>query len=97
MSRRALNGSKICGAVSDSTRLEILQNLIRSYPKPQTITDIERALSKRVSPTTISFHLRKLREAGLITTNGHKMGFRAVHQTVGIKINNNGVRVEEVR
>ncbi len=97
MSRRALNGRKICGAVSDSTRSEILQHLIRSYPKPQTITDIERTLSKRVSPTTISFHLRKLRDAGLIATNGHKMGFRAVHRTVGIKINNNGVRVEEVK
>jgi len=97
MSEKELNGQKVCEAVSDSTRTEILQQLIRSYPKPQTITDIERSLSKRVSPTTISFHLRKLREAGLIVTNGHKRGFRAIHRAMGIKVNNHGVRVEEVK
>ena len=95
MRRRELNGRKIGDAISDSTRAEILQHLLRAYPQPQTITDIEKSLSKRVSPTTISFHLRKLREAGLIDTNGHKKGFRALSQTVNITINNNGVHVEE--
>ncbi len=95
MRRRELNGRKIGDAISDSTRAEILRHLLRVYPQPQTITDIEKALSKRVSATTISFHLRKLRDAGLIATDGHKKGFRALSQTVNITINNNGVHVKE--
>ncbi len=95
MPKKELNGRKIGDAISDSTRTEILRHLLGVYPQAQTITDIEKALSKRVSATTISFHLRKLREAGLIDTDGHKKGFRALHQTVNIKINNNGVHVKE--
>jgi len=95
MRGKELNGRKIGDAISDSTRAEILRHLLRVYPQPQTITDIEKALSKRVSPTTISFHLRKLRDAGLIATDGHKKGFRALSQTVSITIDNNGVHVEE--
>ena len=95
MPRKELNGRKVGDAISVSTRTEILQHLLGMYPQPQTITDIEKALSKHVSPTTISFHLRKLREAGLIATDGHKKGFRALHQTVRIEINNNGVHVQE--
>lgn len=95
MSKKELNGHKIGEAISDETRAQILQHLLRVYPQPQTISDIGKVLSKHVSPTTISFHLRKLREAGLIATNGHKKGFHALRQTVSIKINNDGVRVEE--
>jgi len=95
MFKKELNGRKIGEAISDKTRAEILQHLLRVYPHPQTITDIEKALSKQVSPTTISFHLRKLREAGLIATDGHKKGFRALRQTVCITINNDGVHVKE--
>jgi len=94
MREKELNGRKIGDAISDSTRAEILRHLLRVYPQPQTITDIEKALSKQVSPTTVSFHLRKLREAGLIATNGHKKGFRALRQTVNITIDNNGVHAE---
>jgi len=95
MPKKELNGRKIGEAISDSTRAEILQHLLRVYPQPQTITDIEKALSKQFSPTTISFHLRKLREAGLVASDGHKKGFRALRQTVSITINNDGVHVKE--
>jgi len=95
MRKRGLNGRKIGDAISDSTRAEILRHLLRVYPQPQTISDIEKTLSKRVSPTTISFHLRKLRDAGLIATDGHKKGFRALSPTVSITIDNDGVHVEE--
>lgn len=97
MANRKLNGLKVGQAISDKTRTEILRHLIRAHPKAQTITDIERVLSKQVSATTISFHLRKLREAGLIVKDGHKKGFRALRKTVNIKIDNNGVHVEEMK
>ncbi len=97
MPKKELNGRKIGDAISDSTRAEILQHLLKAYPNSLTMSDIEKILSKHVSPTTISFHLRKLREAGLIITNGHKKGFRALRPTVNITINNNGVHVEEVK
>jgi len=97
MSKKDLNGRKIGGAVSDSTRVEILQHLLKAYPNSLTMSEIEKVLSKHVSPTTISFHLRKLREAGLIITNGHKKGFRALRPTINITINNDGVHVKEVK
>lgn len=91
--RKGFNGHKICEALSDPTRTRILQHLIRKYPKAQTISDIERILSKSVSATTISFHLKKLREAGLITTDGHKRGFRASGKAIKIGFNGNGFHV----
>ena len=97
MSERELNGQKIGEAISDSTRVEILQHLLNAYPNSLTMSEIKKNLSKHVSSTTISFHLRKLREAGLIITNGHKKGFRALRPTINITINNNGVHVKEVK
>ncbi len=97
MSKKELNGRKIGEAISDSTRVEILQHLLKAYPNSLTMSEIEKVLSKHVSPTTISFHLRKLREAGLIVTNGHKKGFRALRPTINITINNDGVHVKEVK
>ena len=97
MSKKDLNGRKIGGAVSDSTRAEILQHLLKAYPNSLTMSEIGKVLSKHVSSTTISFHLRKLREAGLIITNGHKKGFRALRPTINITINNDGVHVKEVK
>jgi len=97
MHKKELNGHKVGEAISDSTRTQILKRLIRAYPSSLTMSEIEKTLSKRVSPTTISFHLHKLREAGLITSDGHKKGFRALSQAFNIVINNDGVRVEEVK
>jgi len=95
MHKKELNGHKVGEAISDSTRAQILKHLIRAYPNSLTMSNIEKALSKPVSPTTISFHLRKLREAGLVTSNGHKKGFRALNQAFNIVIDNDGVRVKE--
>lgn len=92
---KQFDGHKICEALSDPTRTKIFQYLLRKYPKAQTISDIEKILSKSVSATTISFHLKKLREAGLITTNGHKKGFRASRKGIKIGFNGNGFHVLE--
>lgn len=89
------NGHKICEALSDPTRTRILQHLLKKYPNAQTINDIRKILSKSVSATTISFHLKKLRDAGLITTDGHKKGFRATKKAISIDFNGNGFRVAE--
>jgi len=97
MRKKELNGHKVGEAISDSTRAQILRQLIRVYPHSLTMSEIEKALSKPVSPTTISFHLHKLREARLVTSDGHKKGFRALSQTFNIVINNNGVHAEEVQ
>lgn len=92
--KREFNGHKVCEALSDPTRTEIFKHLIHVYPNARTIAEIERVLRKRVSATTISFHLRKLREAGLITTDGHKRGFRATQRALNINFNGNGFHVK---
>jgi len=97
MGKKEFNGHKVGEAISDSTRTQILRHLIRVYPSSLTMSDIEKGLSKPVSPTTISFHLHKLREAGLVTTNGHKRGFRALSQAFNIVVNDKGVHVEEAK
>lgn len=97
MRQTELNGHKVGEAISDSTRAQILKQLIQAYPNSLTMSEIEKALSKPVSPTTISFHLHKLRDAGLVTSDGHKKGFRALSQAFNIIVNNDGVRVEEVK
>ncbi|MEM1539710.1 MAG: helix-turn-helix domain-containing protein [Candidatus Bathyarchaeia archaeon] len=95
MKERLLDGHKICEALSDPTRTEIFRHLLKKYPEAQTINDIKEVLSRSVSATTISFHLKKLREAGLITTDGHKKGFRATRKAISIDFNGNGFRVAE--
>jgi len=96
MRKKELNGHKVGEAISDSTRAQILRRLIRAYPNSLTMSEIEKAISKPVSATTISFHLHKLREAGLVTSDGHKKGFRALSQAFNIIVDNDGVRVEHV-
>jgi len=94
MSERGLNGHEVCRALGDPTRTRILQRLVQVYPQPQTITDLEKAVQEAVSPTTISFHLRKLREAGLVRSAGHRRGFQALRRAVSIKFDDDGIRVE---
>ena len=93
--KKQFNGHKICDALSDPTRTRILKYLLQAYPEAKTINEIEKVLPKPVSATTISFHLKKLREAGLIVTDGHKKGFRAAYKALSINFNNNGFHVEE--
>lgn len=93
--RRKIDGHKICEALSDPTRTKILRYLLREYPEARTITEIEKILPKPVSATTISFHLKKLREAGLITTNGHKKGFKATGKAINLGFNNDGFHIKE--
>ena len=95
MTSGKLNGCKVCEALSDPTRVKILKYLISKYPLPQTISEIEKILERKVSATTISFHLRKLREAGLVTTNGHKKGFKAVKKAFKIEFNGEGLKIKE--
>ena len=95
MSDKEIDGCKICEALSDPTRIKILKFLISKYPLPQTISEIEKNLKRKVSATTISFHLRKLREAGLVTTNGHKMGFKATKKSIKIEFDGEGMKIKE--
>ena len=95
MSDKEIDGCKICEALSDLTRIKILKFLISKYPLPQTISEIEKNLERKVSATTISFHLRKLREAGLVTTNGHKMGFKATKKSIKIEFDGEGMKIKE--
>jgi DNA-binding transcriptional ArsR family regulator len=90
-----VNGHNVCEALSDPTRTKILRYLLQAYPEAKTINEIEKILPKPVSATTISFHLKKLREAGLIVTDGHKKGFRAAYKALSIAFNNNGFHVTE--
>jgi DNA-binding transcriptional ArsR family regulator len=93
--QKEFNGHKICEALSDPTRTKILKYLLKEYPEARTITEIEKILPKPVSATTISFHLKKLREAGLITTDGHKKGFRATGKAINLGFNNDGFHIKE--
>ena len=95
MSDKEIDGCKICEALSDPTRTKILKFLISRYPLPQTISEIEKNLERKVSATTISFHLRKLREAGLVTTNGHKMGFKATKKSIKVEFDGEGMKIKE--
>jgi len=95
MSDKEIDGCKICEALSDPTRIKILKFLISKYPLPQTISEIEKNLERKVSATTISFHLRKLREAGLVTTNGHKMGFKATKKSIKVEFDGEGMKIKE--
>jgi len=94
MSDKEIDGCKICEALSDPTRIKILRFLISKYPLSQTISEIEKNLERKVSATTISFHLRKLREAGLVTTNGHKMGFKATKKSIKVEFDGEGMKIK---
>jgi DNA-binding transcriptional ArsR family regulator len=91
--REQFDGHKICEALSDATRTKIFKYLLQEYPKARKISEIEKIFQNSISPTTVSFHLKKLREAGLVVTDGHKRGFRAVQKGVNISFNDNGFHI----
>jgi len=90
-----LNGHKICEALSLPTRVRILQELIKAYPKRLTISKLQEITSE--PRMTIWFHINKLRESKLVELDGSKRGFRAATKALTIRLNGNGIRLEETK
>jgi DNA-binding transcriptional ArsR family regulator len=93
MNTKKLNGHKICEALSLPTRVRILQELIRAYPNRLTISRIQEITSE--PRMTIWFHINKLRESNLVELDGSRKGFRAATKALTIKLNGDGIRLEE--
>jgi len=91
--RKDLDGHKICEALVLPNRVRILQALIRAYPKKLTISELQGITSE--PRMTIWFHLNKLREANLVELNGSGEGFRAATRVLTIRLNGNGIHLEE--
>ena len=94
-SEKELNGHKICEALSVPLRTRILRELIRAYPNKLTISRLQQLTSE--PRMTIWFHVNKLREANLIELNGSREGFRAATKALTIRLNGNGIHLEETR
>jgi len=90
---KELDGHKVCEALSLPSRVRILQELVRVYPKKLTISDLGRMTSE--PRMTIWFHINKLREANLVELNGSRRGFKAAKRVLTIRFNGNGIRLEE--
>jgi len=93
MNAKKLNGHKICEALSLPTRVRILQELIRAYPNRLTISRIQEITSE--PRMTVWFHINKLRESNLVELDGSRKGFRAATKALTIKLNGDGIRLEE--
>lgn len=94
-SDKALNGHKVCEALSLPIRAQILQEFIKAYPSKLTISKLQEII---IEPRmTIWFHVNKLREANLVDLNGSGEGFRAATKALSIRFNGDGIRVKEVR
>ena len=95
MNIEKLDGHKICEALSLPTRVRILQELIKAYPNRLTISRLQEiTLEPRM---TIWFHINKLRESNLVELDGSRRGFRAATKAVTIRLNGNGIRLEETK
>ncbi|MGQ9460098.1 MAG: winged helix-turn-helix domain-containing protein [Candidatus Bathyarchaeaceae archaeon] len=92
MDAEKLNGHKICEALSLPTRVHILQELIKAYPKRLTISKLQEITSE--PRMTIWFHINKLRESNLVELDGSKRGFRAATRALAIKLNGDGIHLE---
>jgi DNA-binding transcriptional ArsR family regulator len=54
------------GALSQQTRLQIVRSLVRAGPEGTAAGEIAEELA--VSPSNLSFHLRELEQAGIISS-----------------------------
>jgi len=93
MNVQKLNGHKVCEALSLPTRVRILQELIKAYPKRLTISELQEITSE--PRMTIWFHINKLRESKLVELNGSRRGFMAATKALTIRLNGDGIRLEE--
>ena len=93
MNARKLNCHKICEALSLPARVRILQELIKAYPNRLTISKLQEITSE--PRMTIWFHVNKLRESNLVELDGSKRGFRAATRDLTIRLNGNGIHLEE--
>jgi len=93
MNTRKLDCHKICAALRLPTRVRILQELIKVYPNRLTISKLQEITSE--PRMTIWFHINKLRESDLVELDGSRRGFRAVTRALTIRLNGNGIHLEE--
>lgn len=92
-SKKELNGHKICEALSQPVRADVLRRLIKNYPDKLTVSELQQMT---VQPRmTVWFHINKLREAKLVELNGSKRGFRATTKALTIRFNGNGIHLKE--
>jgi DNA-binding transcriptional ArsR family regulator len=90
---KELDGHKVCEALSLPTRVRILQELVRVYPRKLTISNLGEITSE--PRMTTWFHVNKLREANLVELDGSKRGFKAARKALTIRFNGNGIHLEE--
>jgi DNA-binding transcriptional ArsR family regulator len=95
MNVKKLNGHKVCEALSLPTRVRIQQELIKAYPNRLIISKLQEMMSE--PRTTIRFHTNKLRESNLVELNGSRRGFRAATRALTIRLNGNGIHLEETK
>jgi len=88
-----LNGHKICEALSQPLRANILQELVKAYPMKLSVSKLQRLTSE--ARMTVWFHLDKLREANLVELNGSRRGFRAAARALTIRFNGNGIKLKK--
>jgi DNA-binding transcriptional ArsR family regulator len=93
MDIKKLNGHKVCEALSLPIRVRILQELIKAYPDRLTISKLREITSE--PRMTIWFHINKLRESRLVELDGSRRGFRAATKALTIRLNGDGIHLEE--
>jgi DNA-binding transcriptional ArsR family regulator len=94
MNIKKLNGHKVCEVLSLPTRVRILQELIKVYPNRLTISKLQQITSE--PRMTIWFHINKLRESNLVELDGSRKGFRVATTALTIRLNGDGIHLEEM-
>ena len=95
MNARKLSCHKICEALRLPARVCILQELIKAYPNILTISKLREITSEPCM--TVWFHINKLRESNLVELDGSRRGFRAATRALTIRLNGNGIHLEETK